>query len=122
MSHAAPCACPSLSQPWQHSSQDDSVTLSLNPTCVRHVEAVEAFGADSMAMSCFKGIVHALACSASYADGVRTTLVAGGENVGRASLVSSQQCMAPALDSCTLTHGNAVSGSWRLTSYQAWDV
>ena len=40
-----------------------------------------------MAMSCFKGIAHALACSASYADGVRQSLLAGGENVGRACLV-----------------------------------
>ena len=31
--------------------------------------------------------MHVLACSASYSDAVRQTLIAGGENVGRAMLV-----------------------------------
>ena len=39
------------------------------------------------AASCFQGVVHVLACSASYADAVRKSLVAGGKNVGRAMLV-----------------------------------
>ena len=51
-------------------------------------------------MSCFKGIVHALACSASYADGIRRTLVAGGENVGRASLVGPVAWLCMSLNAC----------------------
>ena len=51
-------------------------------------------------MSCFKGIVHALACSASYADGIRRTLVAGGENVGRASLVGPVAWLCMSLTAC----------------------
>ena len=52
-----------------------------------HAEAVQAFGANSSAASCFQGVVHVLACSAGYADAVRKSLLGGGENVGRAMLV-----------------------------------
>lgn len=57
------------------------------PSSESAAEVVAKFGTSSAAISCFKGTMHALACSASYPDAVRKTLVAGGENAGRAMLV-----------------------------------
>ena len=51
-------------------------------------DVIERNGSGSQATSCFVGVVHAAASSASFSDAVRNTAMAGGETCGRAQLVS----------------------------------
>lgn len=65
-------------------------------------DALARKGNGSQATACFYGAVHAAATSATYADAVRNTAAAGGENCGRAQLVG------PWLRRCLRAWGNKV--------------